>query len=38
MTDGSGNNREQLRHALALLQQAGWTVKDRKLVDGTASR
>jgi microcin C transport system substrate-binding protein len=33
VTDGSGNNREQLRHALELLRQAGWTVKDRKLVD-----
>lgn len=33
ITDGSGNNREQLRHALELLQQAGWSVKDRKLVD-----
>ena len=32
-TDGSGNNREQLRQALDLLRQAGWTVKDRKLVD-----
>jgi microcin C transport system substrate-binding protein len=33
VTDGSGNNREQLRHALELLQQAGWSVKDRKLVN-----
>jgi microcin C transport system substrate-binding protein len=33
VTDGSGNNRDQLRHALELLQQAGWSVKDRKLVD-----
>jgi microcin C transport system substrate-binding protein len=33
VTDGSGNNRAQLRHALDLLQQAGWSVKDRKLVD-----
>lgn len=32
VTDGSGNNREQLRQALDLLRQAGWTVKDRKLV------
>jgi microcin C transport system substrate-binding protein len=32
-TDGSGNNREQLRYALTLLQQAGWDIdKDtRKL-------
>ncbi len=35
VTDGSGNNREELRAALALLQEAGWTVKDRKLVDAT---
>lgn len=31
-TDGSGNNRAQLRVALQLLQQAGWVVKDRALV------
>ena len=33
MTDGSGNNRENLRRALALLKAAGWEVKDRKLVN-----
>jgi len=33
VTDGSGNNREGLRRALALLKDAGWTVRDRKLVD-----
>ncbi len=33
VTDGSGNNREQLRRALKLLEEAGLTVKDRKLVD-----
>ncbi len=33
ITDGSGNNREQLKQALELLRQAGWQVKDRKLVD-----
>jgi microcin C transport system substrate-binding protein len=33
VTDGSGNNREGLRAALALLEQAGWKVRDRKLVD-----
>ncbi|WP_160120093.1 extracellular solute-binding protein [Rhodovarius lipocyclicus] len=32
-TDGSGNNREGLRRALDLLRQAGWTVRDRKLVN-----
>ncbi len=33
VTDGSGNNREGLRRAYDLLQQAGWTVKDRKMVN-----
>jgi microcin C transport system substrate-binding protein len=33
VTDGSGNNREQSIQALKLMAQAGWTVKDRKLVD-----
>jgi microcin C transport system substrate-binding protein len=33
VTDGSGNNREAMRGALALLEQAGWKVKDRKLVN-----
>ena len=33
-TDGSGNNREGLRRALALLKDAGWTIKERKLIDG----
>jgi microcin C transport system substrate-binding protein len=32
VTDASGNNREQLRPALALLEQAGLKIKDRKLV------
>ncbi len=33
VTDGSGNIRENLRRALALLEQAGWTIsgRDRKL-------
>jgi microcin C transport system substrate-binding protein len=34
VTDGSGNNGEELREALKLLREAGWQVKDRKLVDG----
>jgi microcin C transport system substrate-binding protein len=38
VTDGSGNNREGLRHALDLLQQAGWTVKDRKLVNAAGQQ
>jgi microcin C transport system substrate-binding protein len=34
VTDGSGNNGEELREALKLLREAGWQVKDRKLLDG----
>jgi microcin C transport system substrate-binding protein len=33
VTDASGNNREVMRGALALLEEAGWKVRDRKLVD-----
>jgi microcin C transport system substrate-binding protein len=33
VTDGSGNNREEARRALALLKAAGWEVKERKLVN-----
>ncbi len=33
VTDGSGNNRSGLVAALTLLKQAGWEVKERKLVD-----
>jgi microcin C transport system substrate-binding protein len=33
VTDGSGNNREELRRALRLLEEAGWKVRDRKLMD-----
>lgn len=33
VTDGSGNNRQGLRAALTLLEQAGWKVRDHKLVD-----
>jgi len=32
VTDGSGNNREELKRSLELLKQAGYEVKDRKLV------
>ena len=32
-TDGSGNNRANLRQANALLEQAGWTVKNGKRVN-----
>ncbi len=33
VTDGSGNNREGLRRALALFKEAGWTIKERKLLN-----
>jgi microcin C transport system substrate-binding protein len=33
VTDGSGNNRVNLRAAAALLREAGWAVKDGKLVN-----
>lgn len=33
MTDGSGHNRQQLRQALALFKQAGWEIKQQKLVN-----
>jgi len=33
VTDGSGTNRENLRRALTLLQQAGWTVRNQRLVN-----
>ena len=33
VTDGSGNNRDQLRRAIELIRQAGWSIKDRKVVD-----
>jgi len=32
-TDGSGNPRENLRRAVKLLADAGWTVKDNKLLN-----
>lgn len=33
VTDGTGNNRDQLRRAIELLRQAGWSIKDRRVVD-----
>jgi microcin C transport system substrate-binding protein len=33
VTDGKGNNREKLLKARALLQEAGWTIRDGQLVD-----
>ena len=38
ITDGSGNNREELRNALAMLKAAGWDVKDRKLVNSSGQK
>ena len=38
VTDGSGNNRDGIRRALALLQQAGWQVRDRRLVNAQGQR
>jgi microcin C transport system substrate-binding protein len=38
VTDGSGNNREGARRALALLREAGWTVRDRRLVNAQGQR
>lgn len=32
-TDGSGNNRDNLRQAAQLLKEAGWSVRDGRLVD-----
>jgi microcin C transport system substrate-binding protein len=34
VTDGSGNNRDNLRQAVTLLKDAGWVVRDGRLVDG----
>ncbi len=33
VTDGSGNNRDNLRKAVMLLEEAGWSVKDNQLVN-----
>lgn len=40
VTDGSGNNRRQLRQAMKLLRAAGWTVQDGVLknAEGTVFR
>ena len=35
VTDGTGNIRDQIRDALALLKDAGWEVRDGKLVNVT---
>jgi microcin C transport system substrate-binding protein len=38
VTDGTGNNREGARRALALMREAGWTVRDRRLVNAQGQR
>jgi len=38
VTDGSGNNREGARRALALLRESGWSVRDRRLVNAQGQR
>jgi microcin C transport system substrate-binding protein len=38
VTDGSGNNRDLARRALALLREAGWTVRDRRLTGPDGQR
>ena len=38
VTDGSGNNREGLRRAIALMGQAGWNLRDRRLVNAQGQR
>ncbi len=38
VTDGSGNLRDTLRRAQALLAEAGWTVKDRRLVNAAGEQ
>jgi microcin C transport system substrate-binding protein len=38
VTDGSGNNREGARRALAMMREAGWTVRDRRLANAEGQR
>ncbi|WP_426955859.1 extracellular solute-binding protein [Muricoccus radiodurans] len=38
VTDGSGTNREGARRALELLRAAGWTVRDRRLMNTQGQR
>ncbi|MFD2228650.1 extracellular solute-binding protein [Alkalimarinus sediminis] len=37
-TDGSGNIRKNLRTALKLLKEAGWTIQNKKLVNSKTSQ
>jgi len=38
VTDGSGNIRSQVRSALRLLKEAGWEIRDRKLVNNKTGK
>jgi microcin C transport system substrate-binding protein len=38
VTDGSGNMREQMRGALALLREAGWEMRDGEMRNGRGER
>jgi microcin C transport system substrate-binding protein len=38
VTDGSGNNRESLRRAIALLKEAGWEVRNGKMTNLKSGR
>jgi len=38
ITDGSGHNLPELKRSLALLEQAGWKVKDMKLVNAAGEQ
>lgn len=38
VTDGSGNNRKQLRQAIKLLKEAGWQVKNNQLQHTTSGQ
>ena len=38
VTDGSGSTRDNLRRAEALLQEAGWSLKNGKLIDGKSDK
>ncbi|WP_461421939.1 extracellular solute-binding protein [Ketobacter sp.] len=37
-TDGSGNNRKNIRKAISLLKSAGWTFKGTELVNGETGK
>lgn len=38
VTDGSGNNRKNIRAAIKLLKEAGWTFKDTELVNAETGK